>query len=421
VPDGLGAIVVGGGQAGLAVTYHLQRLGVEHLVLERGRIGESWRTQRWDSFTMNTPNWMNGLPGADYDGGDPEGFMGRDEWVDRLERYVTRFGLPVRTGVGVTGLAAADGDGFAVRTDAPHLETIAARAVVVASGPLQAPKAPAAAKGLHPAIPGIHAADYRDAAALPPGAVLVVGSAQSGCQIAEDLLDAGRRVYLSAGRTGRVPRRYRGRDILEWWRDTGILDQRPETLEDPSARFAPQPQISGIGPRGHSLSLQHLAGRGVTLLGRWQGTEGGRLTFTDTVGEAVRFADERSAATKKGIDDYIAAHGLEAPAPEDDPGDRPHPDPASLHSPATLDVRREGIGSVVWCIGFTADYSWIDLPACDENGAPIHHGGVSPVPGLYFTGLPWMSRRKSALIYGAAEDAGRIAGHVAEHLRPAGR
>jgi len=268
------------------------------------------------------------------------------------------------------------------------------------------------AERLPAGIGRFHTADYRSPDRLPPGAVLIVGSGQSGVQIAEDLLSAGRRVYLSVSKVGRVPRRYRGRDLFEWLHDMGLLDQSAEAPTDPSVRFAPQPRASGVGRRGHSVSLQLPAERGALLLGHLEGVDGKRLVLADNVAECVRFADETSRPAKKDVDDYLAAHGIEAPAPEDDPGDRPHPDPASLRSPAAVDLGAAGISSVIWCTGFTADFAWIDLPAFDTRGAPRHRGGISDVPGLYFLGFPWLRTRKSGLICGIDEDAA----HLVEHL-----
>jgi putative flavoprotein involved in K+ transport len=262
----LDAIVVGAGQAGLGVGYYLKRDRRRFVVLERGRVGETWRSQRWDSFALNTPNWANVLPGDKYDGPAPEGFWLRDELVRSFEQYATKLSLPVRTGVTVTAVeASANGDGFVVHADGPDREVLEARIVVVASGILQTPNVPTFGARIPDSIAQFHTADYRSPDVLPPGAVVVVGGGQSGCQIVEDLLLSGRAVYLCTSKVARLPRRHRGREILEWWGDMGFLDVAVDELEDPSIRFATQPQISGLGRYGHTVSLQQLERDGAKM------------------------------------------------------------------------------------------------------------------------------------------------------------
>ena len=406
----LDAVVVGAGQAGLSASYWLGQRGLEHVVLERGEVGESWRAQRWDSFVLNTPNALSTLPGDPYEGDDPEGFWTGGELRDRFRAYVRRFGLPVRERVTVAGVSAAPG-GFALRTDGDVIE---ARNVVVASGMMQVQKLPAAAAEVPPALASLHASAYRHAAALPPGAVLVVGAAQSGCQIAEDLLAAGRRVYLATSRVPRVPRRYRGRDFFAWLAAVGFWAERVEDLPDPAMKDATQPQISGVGPRGHTISLQWLAERGVTLLGRFEGYRDGALRFGGDAGANVRFADEASARMRGMVDARIAALGIDAPPAEEDPADRPHPNPDAIDAPRSVEVARAGIGSVVWCTGFTARFPWLHVPeALDAAGQPVHTRGVSPVPGLYFAGFPWLTSRGSGLLLGVGGDARAVVEHLA--------
>ena len=301
----LDTVIVGAGQAGLGVSYFLQQNGNRHVVFEQGRIGESWLSGRWESFQLNTPNARNILPGLPYDGPEPDGFWRTDELVDYFQGYVDRFQLPVQTGVRVTSVErGADQEGFIVKTKRQDQaeESIAGRAVVVASGIQRVPKFPAMRSKLPADIFQLHTSDYRNAEGLPSGAVVVVGSGQSGCQITEDLLSAGRTVYLCTSKVGRVPRRYRGRDLVEWWVDTKFWDVTYDSLQDKSISRAAQPQISGLGRYGHSISLQHLAGQGAVILGRLLDIESGALILGDEAAAHVHFADEFSQRVKNDID-----------------------------------------------------------------------------------------------------------------------
>jgi putative flavoprotein involved in K+ transport len=415
----LDCVVVGAGHAGLAIASCLQEQGRDLVVLERGRIGETWRSQRWDSFHVNTPNAMNLLPGQDLGGAPRDGFVHRDELVRGFERYAESRRLPITTGVAVTAVGHVDAAGtFIVRGVASGGGPVSwtARTVVVAAGVQRAPRLPGVGRELPPGMTQLHSAQYRSADVLPPGAVVVVGSAQSGCQIAEDLLAAGRTVYLCASRVARVPRRHRGRDITEWWIDAGFWDQTVADLADPALRLAPQPQVSGTGPRGHTVSLQQLAREGAVLLGRALGVNEGRLELDSRLGAYVRFADERSAQFQREIDAAILRAAGTLPADEDDPADVPATELYDASGPAELDLRAAGVGAIIWCTGFTADLGWLRLPVLDARGAPVHEGGVSGVPGLCFLGFPWLRKRKSGIIYGIAEDAARIAEAVGQHL-----
>lgn len=265
------AVIVGAGQAGLGVSYFLQQHGRKHIVLEQGRIGESWLSQRWDSFKLNTPNFMNVLPGFEYDGLEPDGFWRPDELLRYFQSYIELFQLPVRTGVTVVSVEQSEDQGHFIvktRTNGQREESVTSRSVVIASGSQRTPKYPATRARLPDDIAQLHTADYRSAAVLPPGAVVVVGSGQSGCQITEDLLSAGRTVYLCTSKVGRAPRRYRGRDILEWWIDMKFLDVTFASLEDKAISRAAQPQVSGLGRYGHTVSLQSMARQGAVILGR---------------------------------------------------------------------------------------------------------------------------------------------------------
>jgi len=412
------AVVVGAGPAGLAASWHLGRRGVRHVVLERGRIGETWRTQRWDSFTLNTPTWMSRLPGGGADPGPPDGFVPRDAWIAHLDDYARRSGLPVRTGVQVTSLEVRPDGSFEVRVGGPRPETFVARCVVVASGAQREPRIPALATGLPAGVAQVHTAAYRNAGLLPAGAVLVVGSAQSGGQVAEDLLDAGRAVCLSTSRVARLRRRTRGRDTLEWLVPAGFFDQPAAALADPALRFAAQPITSGVGRLGHTLSLQWLQERGARLLGRLRGAEGGRLMFDDNLGANIRFADEQSAAANRQIAEALAGRGLDATLPplEDDPADRPHPAPETIHAPTTLDLERAAVGTVIWATGVSGRFDWLPPDLLDERGLPFHEDGAMHLPGLFVVGLPWLRNRGSGIVYGMDRDAAAIVDRITERL-----
>jgi len=415
----LDAVIVGAGQAGLGVSYFLQRDGRKHVVFERGRIGESWISQRWDSFRLNTPNFMNVLPGLPYDGPEPDGFWSRDEYVAYLRSYVDHWRLPVRTGATVVSVEQAQGEGrFTVRTTTGGQaeEPVSSRSIVIASGSQRTQKLPPTRDRLPRDILQLHTGDYRSPAALPPGAVLVVGSAQSGCQIAEELLLSGRTVYLSTSKVGRVPRRYRGRDILEWWIDSKFLDVTYASLEDKSIVRAPQPQASGIGRYGHTLSLQHLARQGAVILGRLLDVNAGTLILGDDAAANVRYADGFSLRQKDGIDAYLARAGITPPPLEEDPADAPDPEAACVSPLRRLGLGDAKVSTVIWATGFGGDFSWIHVPAFDAEGKPHHQQGVAPVPGLYFIGFPWLRSRKSGIIYGVEDDAQFIAAALAKQL-----
>jgi putative flavoprotein involved in K+ transport len=301
----LEAVVVGAGQAGLAMSRTLRLAGIEHLVLERGRVGETWRSQRWDSFALNTPGSFSVLPGDETGATGPDGFAARDEFVAYVESYPVRHGLPVRTGVAVTSVAPRPAGGFVVTVDgSEQLET---RAVIVATGIQRLPRIPPFAAGLPASIAQLHSTAYRNPGQVPAGAVLVVGSGQSGVQVAEDLLDAGRTVWLATSRTARFRRRYRGRDSFEWLREAGYFAQTAATLPDRSLQFAPQPVISGIGRYGHTVSLQWLSGRGVRLLGHVTGAANGRLTLNDDLGANIAWGDRTSGEFCAFMDRAIGA------------------------------------------------------------------------------------------------------------------
>jgi putative flavoprotein involved in K+ transport len=412
-------IVVGAGTAGLAMSWHLARRGVDHVVLERGRVGETWRSQRWDSFCLNTPTWMNLLPGVRAGPGPRDGFLGRDAWVAHLEDYATDVTLPVRTGVEVTGLQVEVGGTFAldIRVSGP-VESLRARSVVVASGTQRQPRIPSVAASLPPDVLQLHTSEYRSPAALPPGAVLVVGAAQSGGQVVDDLLAAGRTVHLATSRVARVRRRTRGRDTLEWLVPWGFFDMPVERLEDPAERWAAQPLTSGVGRHGHTLSLQWLEGRGARLLGHLRAIDGGRLTFDDDLGANIRFADEASAEVNRQIAARLAEAGLDAQLPslEDDPADEPHPNADAVRGPTSLDLVKDGVSTVMWATGFAPRVTWLPPVLLDERGGLRHQGGAAPTPGIFGIGYPWLRTRGSGIVYGMDRDAAAIADMITAEL-----
>ncbi len=398
--DVLDAVVVGAGWAGLGVSYWLAQKRLRHSVLERGRVAETWRTQRWNAFRMNTPNVQTVMPGDRYEGPDPEGFLPRDQFIALLEDFAARNALPIEADTAVSELVREDG----VYRLTTSQGTRRARNVVVASGDLNNAVRPPWSAAVSPDIYQVDASGYRSAADLPAGAVLVVGNGQSGSQIAEELAAAGRKVFLATSRVGLLPRRYRGRDVVIWLDESGFLDVRREEIIRLAGR---------IPPRGINVSLEALGVMGIVLLGRVTGvTDGGRLSFSDDVEANLRFANEAADKAKRYIDEYIDRAGIDAPASEPDPAEtvawRP-PVPAI----ASLDPHEAGIASIVWCTGFKGDYSYVKIPgALDAAGKPLHTDGVGALPGLYFAGLDFASTRKSGIILGIAEEAPRLVGHI---------
>jgi putative flavoprotein involved in K+ transport len=373
----IGTVVIGAGQAGLANSYELAQRGLDHVVLERGRIGEAWRG-RWDSLCMVLPNWSNGLPGFPYHGAAPDGFQTRDEWVADLGRYAADFALPVREGVAVSAVAALPDGRFSLQTSTGAL---VAENVVVATGSYQAPRIPTISTGMAETIHQIHSGSYRNPGALPPGAVLVVGTGNSGSQIAEELHRAGRTVYLSVGYSGFPLRRYRDRDVV-WWYFT--------------AKLAPVLLRDGIKPGGfgnftgsdggRALNLHRFARDGIRLLGRIQAIDDAAIALAPDPAASLADIDRRTDAFRRAVDAYIEASGLDAPPDEPSPdaelGGADAPD-----SPATLDLRAAGIASVVWATGYGWDLAWLRVPVLDAEGAPRNAAGLSPCAGLYFAGM----------------------------------
>ncbi|WP_433361081.1 NAD(P)-binding domain-containing protein [Actinoplanes sp. CA-142083] len=406
-------VIVGAGHAGLAMSHRLAGLGVDHVVLERGEAGERWRTARWDSFRLLTPNWLTRLPGWSYRGPEPDGFMSAVEFGDHLSAYARSFAAPVRPHTAVTRLERTP-RGFRVETDRGDW---AARTVVLATGYHSRAAVPGLAARLAPGITEVTPAHYRSPSALPGGGVLVVGASASGTQIAYELARAGRRVVLAVGGHTRLPRRYRGRDIL-WWLDRiGALDRDIDDVPDPAAaRAEPSLQLVGASDaRGADLGV--LSAAGVVLAGRLCALDGAVAGFAGDLATTIGGAQQRMTRLLGDIDRYAATKPGTAAGPPDPP-----PEIAVPSAPLEVDLRRTGISTVVWATGFRPSYPWLTLPALDQSGRIRHRRGVTTVPGLYAIGLRFQSRRNSTFIDGARHDAEYLAGHLTARrtLRPAG-
>ncbi len=411
--DSIETLIIGGGQAGLAMSYHLGQRGVEHLVLERARVAERWRTQRWDSLMFQFPNWSIELPGHAYARNDPDAFSHKDEIVRFIEDYATWMRAPLRTGVNVLRLQPASKAGrYRVITDRGDFE---ARAVVVATGPYQRPRLPLCSAGFPADVLQVHAGDYRTPAGLLPGAVLVVGTGASGCQIADELAASGRPVFFSVGRHHRVPRRYRGRDVFWWRRALGHLDQI--ATETSSASRVPAPLVTGVDG-GRDIDLRAYSSRGVTLVGRVLDVRDGRVALAPDLQHNLRVGDESFERFTRDVDEYVVREGLDAPL--DAANRRAESAKDDTENITGIDLATTGIRSVIWATGYSLDFDWIDLPIFDEQRRPIHRRGVTPSPGIYLLGLAWLHKRKSSFLYGVGEDAGYISEHMALQHSPAG-
>jgi putative flavoprotein involved in K+ transport len=385
-------IVIGAGQAGLSVSRLLRDRAVDHVVLEQGRVGETWRSHRWDGFYLNTPNWATRLPGKHYDGPSPDAFAPRDEIVAYLVDYARD--APVREHTRVVGARPVDG-GWRVETDHDVLD---AANVVVATGAFQRPHLPAPARDVPPDVMSLHSSEYRNPQQLPAGTVLVVGSAQSGCQIADELIDAGRDVVLAVGRCGWFPRRYRGRDLIAWGIELGMMEDPVESLPSPTARLGCNPALSG-NDGGRDCHPRFLAARGATLAGRIASIGDGVVRFAPDLDESLAFGDEFFTTFLHRVDEHVAAAGLDLPEPD------PRPETGE---PASVDaLRLRDLGAIVWATGYRPDFSWLDAPV-DDMGWPVQSGGVAPLPGLFYVGLHWLRVRKSALLLGVGDDAAHV-------------
>ena len=401
--EAIPAVVIGAGQAGLAVSYELERAGIEHVILDRARVAQAWR-DRWDSFSLVTPNWTFKLPGAEFAEDDPEGFLLRDEIVGRLDRYARALSAPIREGIEVTSLEARpEGGGFSLQTSNGRIE---AKDVVLATGAFQEPFLPPGAEALPAEVHVIHSADYRSPDALPSGPVLIIGSGQTGCQIAEELAEDGRHVILSCGRAPWVPRRIEGRDIITWLGETSFFEQSLDDLPSPAARLLSNPQASGRDG-GHDLHFRTLAALGVTLAGRFQGVSDHSAEFAPDLPELLAFSDARYADVCELIRVACAQRG--SPIPEFPPAE-----PFSPQAPDRIDLR--GCGTAIFASGFRPAYSsWVRFAsAFDDLGFPVQTDGASTVvPGLYFMGIHFQRKRKSGIFLGVGEDAAVVAERIA--------
>lgn len=395
-------LVIGAGQAGVAMSEHLLAAGIEHIVLERDRIAERWRTGRWDSLVANGPAWHDRFPGMEFDS-DPDGFPGKEEVAAYFETYAAQRNMPIRCGVEVTRVDPLEGRaGFRAQTSEGEIE---ARNVVVATGPFQRPVMPQ----IVPESAGVtqmHSAAYRNPSQLPDGAVLVVGAGSSGAQIADELLQSGRRVFLSCGPHDRPPRAYRGLDYCWWLGVLGLWDIPAPTPGTEHVTIA----VSGA-EGGKTVDFRAMAHRGVTLLGRAEAFADGVLSFSPDLRESLAAGDANYLSVLRQADAYAARNGLDLPE-EPEAWDIP-PDPACVTDPIlSLNLAAEGIGTIIWATGYARDYSWLNVNAFDAAGNPAHQRGVSTEPGIYFLGLPWLSRRGSSFIWGVWHDARYIADQI---------
>jgi putative flavoprotein involved in K+ transport len=402
-PEHTNTLVVGGGQAGLAMSAHLTRDGVDHLILERHRIAERWRSERWDSLVMNGPAWHDRFPDLEFTGFDPDGFPGKERVVAYFETFARQIDAPIRCGVEVTRLSKIEGRrGFRAETSQGVIE---ATNVVAATGPFQRPVIPPIVPGAA-AVMQMHSSAYRNPGEVPEGAVLVVGAGSSGGQIAAELLSAGRRVFLSVGPHDRPPRSYRGRDYC-WW--LGVLGLWDVPALTPGTEHV---TISVSGAHGgETVDFRCYAARGMTLLGMADGFDDGVMRFRADVAENVAHGDTNYLSVLDQADAYIARHGLDLPE-ESEAREFP-PTPACVSDPIlSLDLAEEGISTIIWATGYAYDYSWLDLDVLDAAGRPVHQRGVTSEPGFYFLGLPWQSRRGSAFVWGVWHDARYIADQI---------
>jgi putative flavoprotein involved in K+ transport len=407
LPESVNTLIVGAGQAGLVLSSMLSRAGHEHVLVEaRPTLGGGWQ-DRWDAFTLVTPNWISSMPGFPYEGPDPDGFMGRDEITDRVARYADVIGARVVTDTAVERVVPQDGGGFTVHTSGG---TVRARQVVAATGSYHTPRIPDVAARMSPRVVQLHSHEFRNERQLPPGAVLVVGTGQTGVQLAEELHAAGRPVYLAVGRAGRVPRRYRGADIFGWMvqlgtrgADVGLGLPTVDQLPDPRLKFLANPHVSGRDG-GHDTNLRQFAIDGIRLGGRVVDIDGERVTFASDLPAQLAFADAFfDAQLRPLIDEFISRANIGAPA-DDRAALAFEPEPV-----LELDLDDAGVSTVVWATGYGLDYSWIDAPIFGERGYPRQVRGVTDVPGLYFLGLGWQSTQGSATLVGPMIDGPLIA------------
>ncbi|NVK42196.1 MAG: NAD(P)-binding domain-containing protein [Oceanospirillaceae bacterium] len=397
-------LVVGAGQAGVAMSEHLSNLGVPHLVLERNRIAEAWRSRRWDSLVANGPAWHDRFPGLEFEDIDPDAFAPKERVADYFEAYAKKIDAPIRTGVEVRKVSRNSGrPGFTIETSEGVIE---ANRIVAATGPFQHPVIPPIAPS-DERLTQLHSADYRNPEQLPEGAVLVVGAGSSGVQIADELQRAGRKVYLSVGPHHRPPRAYRGRDFC-WW--LGVLGEWDAAAMKPGTEHVTIAVSGAHG--GRTVDFRELAHDGMTLVGLTKSFNDGVVTFQRDLAANIAGGDENYLSLLDAADAYIERNGLDLPEEPEARSRRPDPDCVS-NPLLELDLAEAGVTSIIWATGFAVDYGWLDVDAFDENGKPQHQRGVSTEPGVYFVGLPWLSRRGSSFIWGVWHDAKYIADQIA--------
>jgi putative flavoprotein involved in K+ transport len=401
------AVVVGAGHAGLAASHFLAGHGVDHVVLERGSVANSWRRERWDSLRLLTPNWLADLPGHAYSGPDPDGYMTAAEVADHIEAYAARTSAPVRTGMTVESVRR-HGEGYAVVVNG---ELVAADTVVLATGACNRPAVPAFAADLPESVRQVTTFDYRSPDDLPPGRVLVVGASATGVQLADELCRSGRPVTLSVGEHVRLPRTYRGRDVAWWMHHTGVWAERYDEVDDlDRARRLPSPQLVGT-PERTTLDLNALTDAGVELVGRWAAVRDGRALFSGGLRHLFSLADLKQQRLLDAFDEWARVTGRDA---EVGTAERP----AATRAPAAprLQIGLDEIDTVVWATGYRPDYAWLDVPVRDAKGRLRHEGGVVDSPGLYALGLPVLRRRGSTFLHGIEDDAREVVGHLAAYL-----
>ncbi|MFN6385943.1 MAG: MSMEG_0569 family flavin-dependent oxidoreductase [Pseudanabaena sp.] len=397
-------VIVGGGQAGLSISYCLKERGLDHIIFEKNQIANAWRSQRWDSFCLVTPNWQCQLPGYPYKGNEPEGFIKKDEIVAYIENYARSFNPPIQEGVEVLNLRRGDRGIFEVTTS---IGDYTADQVVVAAGAYHQPKIPKISERLPEHILQVHSSKYKNPESLPEGAVLVIGTGQSGCQIAEDLHLAGRKVHLCIGSAPRSPRRYRGKDAVEWLDLMGYyelsIDQHPQKEK---VRSKANHYLTGRDG-GREIDLRRFALEGMQLHGRLKNIASNKLEFFNDLKQNLDGADAVSESIKKTIDNFISKNNLDAPLePPYQPVWQPEMDIPDL------DLAEANITTVIWCTGFQSDFSWIEIPVFDGKGYPGHDRGVTEVKGLYFLGLPWLYTWGSGRFSGVAKDATYLADYI---------
>jgi len=402
-------VIIGGGHAGLTMSYYLSQLGREHLILERGRVAERWRSERWDSFHFQFPNWTIELPGYKYECDDSDAFAPGGEVVRFLENYAALINAPIRCGLTVTSLE----QGSRARRYLIHTqdETIEAANVVIATGPYQRAAIPTMSSDVPKNIFQEHSSAYRNPNQLPPGEVLVVGSGASGCQIADDLQQSGRQVYLSVGHHNRVPRRYRGKDFAYW----GAALKRPEQIVDTvplNLRKGAEVLLTGADG-GYDVDLRSMAARGIILLSHSQGIKDGDLILADDLEQHLAKGDESFESFKKSVDEYVTKVGLEVPE-EQESNVTPNITKQISTPVSHLNLKDAGVSAIVWASGFRYDFDWVKLHIFDDGGEPVHRRGVTQFPGIYFLGLRWLYKRKSSFLLraGPAEDAAYLAEQI---------